>query len=63
CYVIGDKATDLEVAEKVLAKAILVKTGYGSGEVLYNKKNWKTRPLKICVNLFEAVNFILEREL
>lgn len=61
-YVIGDKASDLEVASAVLAKPILVKTGYGTGEILYNKKNWKTKPLAVCENLYEAAAFIIERE-
>lgn len=61
-YVIGDKATDLEVAENVSAKPILVKTGYGLGEVLFGKKRWKTKPLKIFENLYEAAAFIVDEE-
>lgn len=61
-YVIGDKASDLEVADRVKAKSILVKTGYGLGEVLYGKKKWKVKPLVVCENLYEAVKYILEKE-
>lgn len=62
-YVIGDKVSDLEVANKVNAKSILVKTGYGLGEVLYGKKRWKVKPLAICENFYEAVKYILKKEL
>jgi len=42
-YVIGDKASDLEFARSVGAHPFLVETGYGYGEVHYNRKNWKLR--------------------
>lgn len=61
-YVIGDKATDLEVAAVVSARPILVKTGYGLGEILYGRAKWKIKPITVCENLFEAVSFIIDKE-
>lgn len=61
-YVIGDKASDLEVAEAAGAHPILVRTGYGEGEIeLYGGK-WDVKPEGIFLNLLEAVNHIVEKE-
>src|SRR3972149_3069433 len=36
CYVIGDKLSDVEFAKNVGSKAIIVKSGYGAGELKLN---------------------------
>ena len=57
-YVIGDKLIDIELGLKAGAKAILVETGYGRKE----KEQIKTsqiNPNKICVDLNQAVDWIL----
>lgn len=61
CYVIGDKSSDIELAKNANCYGILVKSGYGS-YLAKNKELLKIKPLKICENLFEAVDFILKRE-
>jgi len=61
-YVIGDKASDLEVAKVVGAHPLLVRTGYGEGEIGLFSGNWKVEPEGIFLNLFEAVNYIIEKE-
>jgi D-glycero-D-manno-heptose 1,7-bisphosphate phosphatase len=61
-YVIGDKASDLEVAEAVGAHPLLVKTGYGLGEIELYKGKWKVEPEGLFINLFEAVSYIIEKE-
>jgi len=61
-YVIGDKASDLEVAKVVGAHPLLVRTGYGEGEIALFEGRWKVKPDKIFLNLFEAVSYIVEKE-
>jgi D-glycero-D-manno-heptose 1,7-bisphosphate phosphatase len=61
-YVIGDKESDLEFARSVGAHPILVETGYGYGEVHYNKENWKVEAEGIFSNIFKAVSYIIEKE-
>lgn len=61
-YVIGDKASDLEVAEAVGAHPVLVRTGYGEGEIELYEGRWKVEPEGVFLNLFEAVNHIVEKE-
>jgi D-glycero-D-manno-heptose 1,7-bisphosphate phosphatase len=57
-FVIGDKWTDIELGENIGAKKILVKTGYGKGELIDQQKN-KIRPDIIAENLLYAVYEIL----
>ena len=62
-YVIGDRGVDIELARQLGAKAILVLTGYGRGEWEYRKHEWKGKPDFVAEDLFEAVQWILQREL
>ncbi len=58
-YIIGDKLTDLEFAERGNSLGIIVKTGYGSREIMtgLNKK-----PAYIAEDLYDAVRWIMDRE-
>ncbi len=58
-YVIGDKCIDLELAQNVGMKGILVLTGYGKGELQYVLPQKNVKPYFIAKNLLEAANFIL----
>lgn len=58
-FVVGDKATDIDMAHNVGAKGILVKTGYGN-KVIKGDYQHRTRPDFIAANLSEAVNWISE---
>jgi len=60
-YLIGDKSTDMELAHRVGAKAILVKTGYGEEELKYYN-GCITRPDYIANDLYEAVYWIQRME-
>jgi D-glycero-D-manno-heptose 1,7-bisphosphate phosphatase len=61
-YVIGDRGADLEFAQRVGAKGILVLTGYGKGEWEFFKDQWKAKPNHVALDLYEAVKWILNRE-
>jgi len=59
-YVIGDKLIDVELGLKAGAKAILVETGYGRKEKEHIK-NSPTKPDEICIDLNQAVDWILQQ--
>jgi D-glycero-D-manno-heptose 1,7-bisphosphate phosphatase len=61
-YVIGDKASDVLLAEKVGARSALVLTGYGR-ETIARAERWPCRPSFVAENLLQAVNQILDSEL
>jgi D-glycero-D-manno-heptose 1,7-bisphosphate phosphatase len=58
-YVIGDRRADLELAWAVGARAVLVKTGYGLGELTYNAPSWRRAPDLVAEHLLEAVQRIV----
>jgi D-glycero-D-manno-heptose 1,7-bisphosphate phosphatase len=59
-YVIGDRLGDLQLAWNVGARAVLVKTGYGLGELTYHAPSWQRPPDLVADHLLEAVSRILE---
>ena len=60
-FVIGDKASDMELAANAGARGVLVMTGYGS-ETLAHSERWPCKPALIAENLLEAVKRILDSE-
>ena len=59
-YVVGDKATDIELAHNANCKGVLLTTGYGQ-QVLdgtYQSLNYK--PAYITNNVLDAVNWIIK---
>ncbi len=58
-YVIGDRHGDLQLAWNVGAKGVLVKTGYGLGELTYHAPSWPRKPDLVAEHLLEAVERIL----
>jgi D-glycero-D-manno-heptose 1,7-bisphosphate phosphatase len=58
-YVVGDRYSDMELAERANLRGILVKTGYGLGEIAYVLPH---RPLKpvLVEDLLSAVVRILQ---
>jgi len=59
-WVIGDTVSDIEMAKRAGIKSILVKTGYGLGEIEYVLPTKGITPNHIADGLFDAVCFILE---
>lgn len=59
-FVIGDKASDIELARNVGASSALVMTGYGR-ETLAHPDRWPCKPSIIAENLLEAVKQISKR--
>ncbi len=61
-YVIGDRHTDIEFAHNAHLEGILVKTGYGLGEIEYVLPRVSLKPVYIAADLLDAVRWILNRE-
>lgn len=61
-YVVGDRYVDIELAVRVNVKSILVKTGYGLGEMEYVIPEMPVKPSHVAENLLDAVKWILNEE-
>jgi D-glycero-D-manno-heptose 1,7-bisphosphate phosphatase len=59
-FVVGDRYQDLQMGFKVGARTILVLSGYGKGELLYQKDTWAQQPDHIAADLSDAVDWILD---
>ncbi|MBW1790188.1 MAG: HAD-IIIA family hydrolase, partial [Deltaproteobacteria bacterium] len=58
-YVIGDRLSDMELAERCGLRGILVKTGYGAGEIQYLLPTSSVTPWRIAENLLDAARVIV----
>jgi D-glycero-D-manno-heptose 1,7-bisphosphate phosphatase len=58
-YVVGDRQGDLQLAWNVGARGVLVKSGYGLGELTYHAPSWPRQPDLVAEDLLEAVERIL----
>jgi D-glycero-D-manno-heptose 1,7-bisphosphate phosphatase len=59
-WVVGDRYTDVELAHNAGCRSILVLTGYGRGDLEWNRSRWPKPPDFIAENLNEAVDIILK---
>jgi D-glycero-D-manno-heptose 1,7-bisphosphate phosphatase len=60
-FVVGDRHGDVVLAHNVGARSILVRTGYGEGELAWHAKQWSRQPHFVAATLAEAVDWILEQ--
>ena len=58
-FVIGDRCTDMEMAHRAGLKGILVKTGYGMGDLAYVFPDLPFQPFHVAEDLLDAVKWIL----
>lgn len=58
-FMIGDKYSDIMAGKNAGCKTILVKTGYGEGELTQNEDKWKEKPDFIAKDLLSAARIIL----
>lgn len=58
-YVIGDKATDVELGVNAGAKSILLKTGYGQRVLEGKYQSLEHTPTHVCEDITHAVDVIL----
>jgi D-glycero-D-manno-heptose 1,7-bisphosphate phosphatase len=59
-WVVGDRYTDVELAHNAGCRSILVLTGYGRGDLEWNRSRWPKPPDFIAENLNEAADLILK---
>jgi D-glycero-D-manno-heptose 1,7-bisphosphate phosphatase len=58
-WMIGDRHGDLAVAWAAGARAAMVKTGYGLGELQWHAPSWKRQPDLVAEHVLEAVERIV----
>lgn len=58
-YVIGDTCSDLEMGQNAGIPGVLVKTGYGLGELKYVLPQKRVCPAYIAEDLLDAVHYIV----
>jgi D-glycero-D-manno-heptose 1,7-bisphosphate phosphatase len=61
-FMVGDKHSDIVFAHAVGMKGVLVKTGYGLGEIEGWSGDWTEQPDEISDDLLDAVDWILARD-
>ncbi|MFH1351800.1 MAG: HAD family hydrolase [Pseudomonadota bacterium] len=61
-FVVGDRYTDIELAHRCNLKGIMVKTGYGLGDMQYILPQGNIKPSYIARDLLDAVKWIVENE-
>jgi D-glycero-D-manno-heptose 1,7-bisphosphate phosphatase len=60
-FVVGDKYDDIELAHNAGAQSILVRTGYGEGELAWHAAKWPSQPVFVARDLEEATDWILRQ--
>jgi D-glycero-D-manno-heptose 1,7-bisphosphate phosphatase len=58
-FVVGDRHGDIELAHRAGACSILVRTGYGEGEYIWNARKWQFQPDFVAADLADAVDWVL----
>jgi D-glycero-D-manno-heptose 1,7-bisphosphate phosphatase len=58
-FVVGDRHGDVQLAHRVGARSILVRTGYGEGEYHWHASKWSVQPDFVAADLADAVHWIL----
>lgn len=57
--VVGDRYADIELARNAGARPLMVRSGYGAGELQWHAANWPAQPDFVAENLSDAVDWIL----
>jgi D-glycero-D-manno-heptose 1,7-bisphosphate phosphatase len=60
-FVVGDRYGDIELARNAGAHGILVRTGFGEGELAWHVPKWRIQPDYIAQTLTEAAEWILRQ--
>jgi D-glycero-D-manno-heptose 1,7-bisphosphate phosphatase len=58
-FVVGDRHGDIQLARRAGARSILVLSGYGEGEYLWNAPKWEFQPDFVAADLRDAADWIL----
>jgi D-glycero-D-manno-heptose 1,7-bisphosphate phosphatase len=60
-FMVGDRYSDVEMAHRVGARAILVRTGYGEREMQQHSAKWPAPPEFVADDLGAAADWILRQ--
>jgi D-glycero-D-manno-heptose 1,7-bisphosphate phosphatase len=60
-FVVGDRYIDIELAHNARGRGILVRTGYGEGELAWHSAKWLAPPDFVAENLAQATDWILRQ--
>jgi D-glycero-D-manno-heptose 1,7-bisphosphate phosphatase len=60
-FVVGDRYGDVEMARNIRARGILVRTGYGEGELAWHSAKWPVQPDFVAEDLSKAADWILRQ--
>jgi D-glycero-D-manno-heptose 1,7-bisphosphate phosphatase len=60
-FVVGDRYGDIELARNAQAHSILVRTGYGEGELMWHSEKWSVQPDFVAEDLRDATDWILRQ--
>ena len=58
-WMAGDMITDVETGHAAGARGILLRTGYGRGQIEYQRHRWRVEPDLICDDLLAAAQAIV----
>jgi len=61
-YMIGDSVRDVEAGQRAGCTTILVRTGYGRGELEHQPHRFTVAPAHVADDLLEAVEWILAKD-
>jgi len=61
-FVVGDRYRDIELGRNARARSILVRTGYGEGELAWHAAKWPLQPDFVAEDLTQAADWILRRQ-
>jgi D-glycero-D-manno-heptose 1,7-bisphosphate phosphatase len=61
-FVVGDRYGDIELARNAGARSVLVRTGYGEGELAWHAEKWPVQPDFVGEDLSQAADWILRQE-
>src|SRR5260370_8161011 len=61
-FVVGDRYGDVELAQNARARSILVRTGYGEGELAWQAAKWPSQPHFVAEDLAQAADRILSHQ-
>jgi D-glycero-D-manno-heptose 1,7-bisphosphate phosphatase len=61
-FVVGDRYGDVELARNAGARSVLVRTGYGEGELTWHAAKWPTPPDFVAEDLTQAADWILRQQ-
>ena len=61
-FVVGDRYSDMELARNAGARSVLVRTGYGEGELTWHAAKWPKQPDFVAEDLTQAADWILRQQ-